>query len=1008
MFEKIMGRKMKRRSYVLYLKLVIVFLLVMGTSFSASEVDSEFNSQVIESEVVDIDGMNPDQIAKELDPNPEQQDFIILSPEQLKELKGTKVVEISAEEDFSVVNSSMWGDYGIYKVNGKYVFCVEPGYDTLNSANKVEESSSIYNKFAKSSQVYVSRVISSSLQHYKSSDNEDYIFAGQLLIWDYLSSHESDVIGNPMESWNPEYFESWTIHNSVYNPQIKVIEDDLATWEVRPSFLNPSKTNPKAFTLKYNVSSDNFSITLKDSNGVWDKKYANYSDFGDYVITNPSGKDNVKITTNKEHTSYSSAQKYTWTPTESDQSLFYDAGQDLVRVGADGVNGYLKVKTEKIPRGGFELKKVGEQLDGSTKPLAGVSFKVKSTSGSKFSKTYKTNDNGVIKTGNDELKVGDYHISEVSAPSGYIKNYEQDFSITKDGQVVNLNKGESIFNQLYTNKITFKKVGNQLDGSAKPLVGVKFNLYQDISNLGTVDESDKLIETLTSDESGIVESSQLSVGNYLITEIETNDGYVLSDEVYSFKIEDNGKIKDDQVIDLGTFENEVYTNKISFQKVGESQTSSEVVGLAGVEFGLYQEVEEPNGIIDESDKLIETLVSNDDGLVESSQLPVGNYIISESNTIPGYIVSDKVFSFEVKKDGQVENNTTIDLGQFENKVETGTASLDKVGVGVCPKQKDCSESLANVKFEIYRDIDEDSVLSDDELVAIDTIVTDENGHGQSGQLKLGHYYLKEVENPNPNYKISDTTYEFWIEDSSDVKINDGVAITNQEKLGQIKFNKSGQVSLESEETKSIEGAEYTLYDSENKKLETAVTDKQGSGSFNNLSLGTYYIGESKAPNGYVLDPTKVKVEVDEQSYKQPIELEFTDQLITNHISITKVDAAGGAELPGASLEVIDKSNDEVVESWISTDEAYEFEISSGDYKICESSAPAGYQQITDCTDFKVTKDGVEQSFKIENKRMKMMVTGLGYKQNLILILSILFLIVTIILYIRLYSKRIGF
>lgn len=999
---------MRRISYVLYLKWIVIFLLLMGINFSASEIGSESNSQVKESELMDLDGMSKDQIAKEFDPNPKQQDYIILSPEQLKELKGAKVVEISAEEDFSKVNSSMWGDYGVYKVNGKYVFCVEPGYDTLNSADKVEESSSIYNKFEKSSQEYVSRVISSSLQHYEVSDNNDFIFAGQLLIWDYLSEHESDVIGNPMESWNPDYFESWTIHNSVYNPQINIIEDDLTVWEVRPSFLSTSKTNPKAVTLKYQQSNDNFSITLQDSNGVWDKKYANYSDFDDYVVTNPAGKDNVKITTNKEHPSYSSSKKYTWTPTASEQSLFYDAGQDLVRVGAKGVDGYLKLKTEKVPRGGFELQKIGEQLDGSTKPLDNVKFKVDSKSYSGFSKTYETNSKGVIKTGNEELKIGDYHISEVSAPSGYIESYEQDFSITKDEQVVNLNEGVPIFNHLYTNKITFKKVGNQLDGSTNPLAGVKFNLYQDNDNLGIVDESDKLVETLVSDESGIVESNQLSVGNYLITEVETNAGYVLSNEVYSFIVEDDGEIKDNQVIDLGQFENEMYTTKISFQKVGESQTSSEVVGLAGVEFELYQEIEEPNGIIDESDELIETLISNDNGLVESSQLPIGNYLITESKAMPGYLLNEEIFSFKVKDDGQVESDSTIDLGQYENKVQTGTVSLQKIGVGACPKQKECSIPLADVSFEIYRDIDEDRVLSEEEQVAVDTIVTDEKGYGQSGPLKLGHYYLREVENPNTNYIMADTTYEFWIEDSSNVKINDGAAISNQEKLGQLKFIKTGQVSLDSDDTKVLEGAEYTLYDSENKVMETTVTDERGAGTFNNLSFGTYYIGETKAPKGFILDPTKVKVVVDEQSYKHPIELKFSDQLITNHISITKVDAASGTELPGASLEVIDQSNDEVIESWVSTDKPYEFEISSGDYQICESSAPDGYQLATDCTNFKVSEDGITQSFKIENKRMKMMLTSLDYKQNLILILSILILIVLIILYIRLYRKRIGF
>lgn len=883
------------------LKKVIIMLMVLSigfviTSVKASEIENERSEASVVEPVVDLSGLSPDQIARKLDQSEKTQDFIVLNQGQLAQLKGYTVTEVVAKEDFSNVNSTMWGQYGVYKIDGHFVFCIEPGYDTLNTANKVNESGSIYGKFAESSKTYITRVISSAVSNYERSDNDAYIFAGQLLIWDYVSSNEADVIGNAMASWNPNYLTSWTISNSVYLPQIKEIEKELDSWMTLPSFLGTSSATAKGYELKYDEEADQFAITLKDTNGVWDQKYAKYQKVGNYTLSNPSGKDNVKISTPTEQLGYSDVQKFTWEPAISSTKELYDAGQDLIYVGAKPVNGYIKFKTAAYPKGGFELEKVGEQENGEQSALGGVKFKV---TGDGFEKIYTTDDKGMIRVTN-QLKPGNYHIQEITAPSRYQVDFEQDFKV-EPGKVTKINDGKPIVNKLYYNRITFSKYGQNFDN---------------------------------------------------------ND--------------------------------------------------SQQYPLSGVEFELYKEGGEANQVIDGDDQLIATLVSNEAGIVVSDRLYEGNYIIKESKTLPGYVLLDQTYSFEVTNDGRISNGATIDLGVVSNQVITGKVELEKIGVGACPKVADCSVPLADVSFEVYSDLNGDLELNDDELSPVMTITTDEDGRGQSEPLKYGHYFLKEVDNPHENYNLTETVYQFTIDQADQVvQVNEGNPIQNSEKTGTLEIEKRAESSGDDNgDIHFLNGAKYQVVDEAGDPIAELTTDQDGRASVSNLSFGKYQIYETEAPTGYVLDPTIYEFEVGVDNYQAPIMLEFSDRAIKNTIEISKVDAANDQELSGAELVVIDKNTDQQVQAWTSTTEPYRFEIDYGDYQICETLAPPGFKRATTCTDFKVAEDGVTQSFKIVNKRMKMAITGSSSRRTWVLILLVIILIILSVLYIRIYVKNI--
>ncbi len=879
---------------------ILIVMLLLGCGFSsiqtkivASEVDSEQQNQ----EVVNLTEMSQTEIAEYFDQDPQTQNFIVLNEEQLTELKGYTVTEIVAKEDFSVVNSTMYGEYGIYKINGHYVFCIEPGYDTLNSAQLVGESGSVYSKFSSASQTYISRVISSSVANYEATDNNDYIFAGQLLIWNYVSTNEAETIGNALESWNPDYLQSWTIYNSRYVDQIRVIEQDLDEWKTLPSFLGTA-SNPKKYTLNYNQSSKNFSVTLTDANQVWDSKYSWYGSNGAYTFSNPPGKNNLKISTKVANPSYTKTLRFSWTPRLSTVSELYDAGQDLIYVGAKPQSGYLKINTTELPKGGFELTKQGETIAGSPSPIAGVEFLVTSKFDNSFSKLYATDDNGKIKT-KMELKPGQYHLSEKTAPSKFVASYEQDF-VVNPNQTTKLNKGSPIVNKLYYNQISITKVA------------------------------------------------------------ENN-------------------INDD----------------------------SDLYPQANVEFELYQEGSQPNQIIDEDDRLIETLVTDQSGVATSQKLYEGDYLLQESKANPGYILDQTPIGFTVANDGEIASEEVIDLGEINNQIIKGQVELDKVGVGSCKLATECGIGLANVSFDIYSDTNKNFELDEDEQTPVETIITDEAGHGISSPLKYGHYFIQEVATTHDDYLLNDIIYDFTIDaNGKTVIINDGMPIENSEKTGKIELFKSGEsIQNDNQDIQKLNEAEYTIYDQDQNVIETLVTNENGYAISDDLSFGSYKLIETVAPVGYAVDSTPVEFEVTNDNYKHIQRYEFSDQVIANQIEISKVDSANSQELPGAEIEVKDRSTAQIVEKYTSTDKPHVFEVNYGSYEICETSAPAGFKRLKQCTDFEVSEDGVSQKFTLVNERMKMAITGATSKRTWIIMMLIMLIILVGCLYLKVYTKK---
>lgn len=215
-----------------------------------------------------------------------------------------------------------------------------------------------------------------------------------------------------------------------------------------------------------------------------------------------------------------------------------------------------------------------------------------------------------------DLPIGSYHIREIQAPDGYVIDDEIiDVVITTE------DKNTIVFERYnHKNDFTIKKTDVV---SGRPVEGATFEIY---SADGT------LFATVTTDRNGEFNLTAIPAGHYTMIETVAPAGYALSNQTYSFDIDENGNITGDtNITDEPTA---LIIDKIN-AFTGEP--------LVGIEFTLMNANGEivktamtENGWRVPSDRGEESFVTDRNGHVEFRYLPVGEYTLLE-NTPEGYI-----------------------------------------------------------------------------------------------------------------------------------------------------------------------------------------------------------------------------------------------------------------------------------------------------------------------------------------------------------------------------------
>ena len=483
------------------------------------------------------------------------------------------------------------------------------------------------------------------------------------------------------------------------------------------------------------------------------------------------------------------------------------------------------------------------KTDENGKPLAGAKFKVTMAEHPEYSFLINpTDENGNAKM-NMGLPYGKYILTEIEFPEGYTYSGQKEYTveICDEAQFVTLRA----VNKLKSSKLTVIKVDSETGQTVRGVTGFK------IKNLKTNTES----ETYYTDENGFLTlPSEITYGNYELTEVVPPNGYVLNTTPVSFSIDGNTP---EVVIRLS---DKPEKGKISVLKRGEMFSSvteedgkytpvySEK-GLKGAEFEVTaaEDIYTPDGTLRlAKNALADTLVTDESGEAESKELYPGKYLLREISAPDGFVLDTEVKELTVTagiKKIEVKNERQKQEFKLKKELETD----QKFGIGF-------NGEILNIRFGLFSKTEltalDGSTIPADGLIEIAT--PDEDGFISfaADMPYNAECYIKELETDG-HYILSNEQYL------------SGDTVKNKIIRGSIeglKTDPNGRV---------LRGAVIGLFYpfetefSKDTAIETFETDEAGRFLFENVPCGEWIIRELKAPDGYILSDENYTVTVKE-------------------------------------------------------------------------------------------------------------------------------------------------
>ena len=576
-----------------------------------------------------------------------------------------------------------------------------------------------------------------------------------------------------------------------------------------------------------------------------------------------------------------------WTIKEITPSEGYLLNDTVYKVGADPKDYNIEYNTapdmtvmEQVIKGKISIIKHTD--DGETQietPEKGAEFQIYLKSSGSFVNADKDERDTIVcdEDGFASTKLlpyGVYTVHQTKGWDGREKITDFDVFINTDGKtykfLINNKNFESYLKVVKLDKETGKRI---------PYEGAAFEIYDSNNHRITMQYTYPQVTSIhtfyTNKEGYLITPERLPYGYYTLKEVQAPYGYVLDDTPIPFVISqenastDTGvtvvKVKAKDMAQKGVI-NITKTGEI-FSSVAENKgvyTPKYSVGnLKGAVFEIYaaEDITTLDGTVRyEQGTLVDTVTTDNDGVVKSKELYLGKYTVIEKTAPNGYVHNATKYDAELTYAGQNVSVTSTDLSVY-NERQKVSVSLKKV------MAEDKTFSIGNngeitcVRFGIYAD--EDIKSSNGDIIPKDALITfancDKNGSIVFNcDLPVGFkWYVKEIAT-DEHYILSDTKYEFDTEYQGqdikviDIKINNDKAIENNLIYGSVKGLK---VDRETQEV--IKGATFGLFKSDTTELTeenailTAVTDESGIFAFNNVPFGEYLIKELKPADGYL-------------------------------------------------------------------------------------------------------------------------------------------------------------
>lgn len=654
-----------------------------------------------------------------------------------------------------------------------------------------------------------------------------------------------------------------------------------------------------------------FAVFLKAA-GSYDSAKASERD---YLICDENG---YAVTKGLPHGIYTVHQTKSWDGREllADFDVYIAKDGQTYRYLANNRNFESYIKIVKV-----------DAETGKVIPLAGAGFRLYRPDGSLITQTFTypevttidtfyTNNDGYLITP-EKLEYGTgYSLVEVSAPYGYTLNSEPVyFDVTADNateenavtvvEVTKSNTAQKGVLRISKSGEVFSSV-TEADGIYQPVFAVKrlagavyeITVAEDIITPdGTLRASvGEVVDTVTTDETGLAESKPLYLGKYEIREITAPVGYVLNTEVHTAELVYAGQ--EVEITETAAdFYNERQKAAVSLNKVLEQNTQFEI-GMNGeisaVTFGLFaaEDLTAADGSIIPADGLLEILSVDENGhAVCKTDLPFGSYYLKELSTDGHYILSDEKYPIVFEYAGQ-------DTALVDIKANGGAPIENKLLYGEIHglKKDEDGSDLAGALIGLFRaDCTEFTTEN-----AILTATSAEDGSFSFARVPYGNWIVREIEAPT-GFVLSEKTYPVTV-DADGAVIE--VEIENTRIRGTVQLTKTDRDYPDNKLT----GAEFTVYrdsngnkelDADDERLGTLTETGIGVYEMADLLYGGYFVKETKAPEGFYLDGNAYYFEITEDGKTATVENEagkgFVNAPQVGSLKIIKTSSDGKVE-----------------------------------------------------------------------------------------------------------------
>ena len=311
-----------------------------------------------------------------------------------------------------------------------------------------------------------------------------------------------------------------------------------------------------------------------------------------------------------------------------------------------------------------------------------------------------------------DLPLGSYYVQEISTNAAYLTSdtkYPVVFAYAgQDTALVHIsaNEGNAIENKLIYGSVSGKKS----DEDGKALGGALIGIFK----TGTTEYTkETAIATTVSAEDGSFSFAKVPYGTWVIREIESPKGYVLSEEEIAVTI---GEV--DEIVEISLV-NYFIRGSISLTKVDKDYPDNK---LTGAVFEVYSDTN-GDGKLDKDDALLGTMTEMEGGIYQMKELRYGKYLVREKTAPTGYILDENVYPVSIEENGKtytVEN----EAGKgFLNEAQKGNLKIVKTSSD--GKVEGFSFRITGVNYD-------------------QTFKTDRNGEISIEGLRIGEYTVSEV------------------------------------------------------------------------------------------------------------------------------------------------------------------------------------------------------------------------------------------------------------------------